>query len=112
MTAKNNAGMSRSARVFSVFGPVPAGVVKPSIKTVFYVLAGLMLSASTASAQQAYAMEFNQGNNLFGSVNLMNGSFIQLGSVGEALYNDIAAAPDGTLYGIINSSSLVTINPD
>jgi hypothetical protein len=55
-------------------------------------------------------MEFNQSNNLFGIVNLLDGSFTQLGSEGGTLYNDIAAAPDGTLYGIINSSSLVTIN--
>jgi hypothetical protein len=88
---KNIAGTFRNARVF-------------------YILAGLMLSASAASAQQAYAMEFNQGNNLFGSVNLLNGSFTQLGSEGGTLYNDIAAAPDGTLYGIIDSASLVTIN--
>jgi hypothetical protein len=92
MTTKNNsAGTLRNARMF-------------------YILAALMLSASAASAQQAYAMEFNQGNNLFGSVNLLNGSFTQLGSEGGTLFNDIAAAPDGTLYGIINSSSLVTLN--
>jgi hypothetical protein len=110
MTTKNNAGMFRNTRTFSVFGLAPAGVIKPSIKSALCILAGLMLSASAASAQQAYAMEFNQGNNLFGTVNLINGSFTQLGSVGGTLYNDISAAPDGTLYGIINSSSLVTIN--
>jgi hypothetical protein len=91
MTIKNNAGILRDARMFCI-------------------LAALMLCASAASAQQAYAMEFNQGNNLFGSVNLLNGSFTQLGSEGGTLFNDIAAAPDGTLYGIINSSSLVTLN--
>ena len=92
MTTKNNvAGILRSARTFCV-------------------LAGWMLSTPIASAQQAYAMEFNQGNNLFGSVNLLNGSFTQLGSEGGTLFNDIAAAPDGTLYGIVNSSSLVTLN--
>ena len=92
MNTKNNeAGILRNARTICI-------------------LAGLMLSASAASAQQAYAMEFNQGNNLFGSVNLLNGSFTQLGSEGGTLFNDIAAAPNGTLYGIINSSSLVTLN--
>jgi hypothetical protein len=91
MTNKNTAGTFKKAKVFCI-------------------LAGLMLSASAASAQQAYAMEFNQGNNLFGTVNLLDGSFIQLGSEGGTLYNDIAAGPYGTLYGIINSSSLVTIN--
>ena len=91
MTTKNNAGTFLNAQAFCI-------------------LAGLMLSASAATAQQAYAMEFNQGNNLFGTVNLLDGSFAQLGSEGGTLYNDIAAGPDGTLYGIINSSSLVTIN--
>src|ERR1019366_8504980 len=108
--AKNNAGTFRGARAFSAFGLAPAGVIKSSVKTALCILAGLMLSASAASAQQAYAMEFNQGSNFFGTVNLLNGSFTQLGSVGGTLFNDIAAAPDGTLYGIINSSSLVTIN--
>lgn len=93
MTTKNNAGTFLKANGFCL-------------------LAGLMLSASAASAQQAYAMEFNQGNNLFGTVNLLDGSFTQLGSEGGTLYNDIAAGPAGTLYGIINSSSLVTINPN
>ena len=91
MTTKNNGGTFLNAKAFCL-------------------LAGLMLSASAASAQQAYAMEFNQGNNLFGTVNLLDGSFTQLGSEGGTLYNDIAAGTDGTLYGIINSSSLVTIN--
>jgi hypothetical protein len=88
----------------------PAGMIKSSIKTALCILAGLMLFTSNSSAQFAYAMEFNQGNNLFGSVNLLNGSFTQVGNEGGTLFNDIAAAPDGTLYGIINSSSLVTIN--
>jgi len=72
--------------------------------------AGLMLSVPVASAQQAYAMEFDQADNLFGTVNLVNGSFTVLGDEGGTLYNDIAAAPDGTLYGIVNSTSLVTLN--
>jgi hypothetical protein len=95
MTSKNNAGSFVNTRVFSVFG---------------LVLAGWMLSTPIASAQQVYAMEFNQANNLFGTVNLVNGSFTQLGSEGGTLFNDIAAAPNGTLYGIVNSSSLVTLN--
>jgi hypothetical protein len=106
MTAKDNAETFKNALPLSVFGLVRDGV----IKTAFCILTGLMLSASTASAQVAYAMEFNQGNNLFGTVNLLNGNFTQLGSESGTLFNDIAAAPDGTLYGIINSSSLVTIS--
>jgi len=72
--------------------------------------AGVILHASIASAQLTYAMEFNQSDNQFGTVNLLNGAFTPLGDVGGALFNDIAAAPDGTLYGIVNSSSLVTLN--
>lgn len=80
-------------------------------KTVFSTLAGLMLFASTSSfGQQAYALEFNQGNNLFGVINLLTGGFTQLGSEGASLFNDIAAAPNGRLYGIVNSTSLVTVN--
>ena len=78
MTAKNNAEIFRGAPEFSVFGLALAGI----IKTAFCILAGLMLSVPAASAQEAYAMEFNQGNNLFGSVNLTNGNFTELGSEG------------------------------
>lgn len=81
------------------------------LKAALTALAGLMLSAATtASSQLAYAMEFNQGNNRFGTIDLLTGSFTQLGSEGGTLFNDIAAAPDGTLYGIINLTSLVTLN--
>ena len=70
----------------------------------------MWFAAIPAVAQLAYAMEFNQGNNRFGSINLLTGAFTQLGSEGSTLFNDIAAASDGTLYGIINTTSLVTIN--
>jgi hypothetical protein len=110
MTAENNsAGTFPNARTSSIFRRVSAGIIQPSTGAVLF-LAGWMLFPSVVAAQQAYAMEFNQGNNLFGRVNLMNGSFTQLGSEGGTLFNDIAAAPDGTLYGIVNSSSLVTLN--
>ena len=75
------------------------------------LLASLMLFSGTAAfSQLAYAMEFNQGNNRFGTINLLNGNFTQLGSEGGTLFNDIAAAPDGTLYGIVSTTSLVTLN--
>jgi hypothetical protein len=77
---------------------------------VYGLAAGLALCASTASAQQAYSMEFNQSQNLFGLVNLLDGSFTTLGNEGGTLFNDIAASSDGTLYGIVNSASLVTLN--
>ncbi len=75
------------------------------------VLAALSWFAGvSADGQLAYAMEFNQGNNRFGTINLLDGGFTQLGSEGGTLFNDIAAAPDGTLYGIVNTTSLVTLN--
>ena len=99
----------RRVRVHSVYPSVR--VVRPLLKAAFCMLAGLMMSATTTVfAQQAYAMQFNQGNNLFGIINLLNGGFTQLGSEGSTLFNDIAASPDGTLYGIVNSTSLVTLN--
>jgi hypothetical protein len=74
-------------------------------------LAGLMFFTSTSAfGQQAYALEFNQANNRFGIINLLTGSFTQLGTEGGILFNDIAAAPNGALYGIINSASFVTLN--
>jgi hypothetical protein len=81
-------------------------------KTVGSALAGfIMLCVCTpARAQEAYALEFNQSDNLFGTINLLNGDFTELGDEGSTLFNDIAAAPDGTLYGIANSASLVTMN--
>jgi len=59
----------------------------------------------------AYALEFNQSDNLFGSINLANGSFTEIADEGATLFNDIAAAPDGTLYAIDNSASLITLSP-
>lgn len=70
----------------------------------------ISFTAPTAFGQWAYAMEFNQGNNRFGTINLLDGSFTQLGSEGGTLFNDIAAAPDGNLYGIVSTTSLVTLN--
>jgi hypothetical protein len=88
-----------------------AHLVGPSLGAVFCMLAGLILFISTtAFGQQAYAVEFNQGNNLFGIINLLNGGFTQLGSEGSTLFNDVAASPNGNLYGIVNSTSLVTLN--
>jgi len=81
-------------------------------RAVAAMLAGLMTFAAVpAFGQLAYAMEFNQGNNRFGSLNLLTGGFTPLGSEGGTLFNDIAAAPGGPLYGIVNTTSLVTLNP-
>jgi hypothetical protein len=86
---------------------VGAGLVA---KALICLAAGLIFLPAVSSAQQAYAMEFNQSDNLFGTVNLVNGTFTALGDEGSTLFNDIAAASDGTLYGIVNSTSLVTVN--
>jgi len=88
-----------------------ARLVETTFRTLVCISAALMLFASNpASGQTAYAMQFNQANNSFGTVNLLTGSFTQLGSEGSTLFNDIAASPNGNLYGIINTASLVTLN--
>jgi hypothetical protein len=89
----------------------PAHLIRRWFKVALAALAGLMFFTSTSAfGQQVYALEFNQANNLFGTINLVTGSFTQLGSEGGTLFNDIAAAPDGALYGIINTTSFVTLN--
>jgi len=41
----------------------------------------------------------------------MNGNFTEIADLGSTLYNDIAYAPDGTLYGLANNgASLVTFD--
>ena len=89
----------------------PAHLVRRWFKAALAALAGLMFFTSTSAfGQQVYALEFNQANNLFGTINLLTGSFTQLGSEGGTLFNDVAAAPNGALYGIINTTSFVTLN--
>jgi len=61
-------------------------------------------------ADEVFAAEFNQGNNRFGTINLNTGNFTQLGSYGGTIINDIAYDPNGSLYGIENSTTLVTFN--
>jgi hypothetical protein len=91
-------------------GP-PTHGIRRWLKVASAALAGSMLFTSiSALGQEAYAMEFYQANNRFGIVNLLTGSFTELGSEGGTLFNDIAAAPSGALYGIINSTSFVTLN--
>ena len=73
------------------------------------LVAGLAMSARAQN--DVYAVEFNTGNNGFGTINLMNGTFTEIADLGGGLYNDIAYAPDGTLFGIANNgSSLVTFD--
>jgi hypothetical protein len=85
--------------------------IPPRIRAALVTLAALMLNAATpVFGQLSYAMQFNQGNNSFGTIDLLTGSFTQLGSVGGTLFNDIAGSPNGNLYGIVNTTSLVTVN--
>jgi hypothetical protein len=89
----------------------PAHSIRRWFKVALAALAGLMLFTSTSAfGQQSYALEFNQSNNRFGTINLLTGGFTQLGTEGGTLFNDIAASPNGNLYGIINTASLVTVN--
>ena len=69
--------------------------------------------ATSARAQSSlvYAAEYNQPTNRFGTINLLNGNFTMIASIGNALINDIAYCPtNGVVYGISNSTTLVTFN--
>ena len=75
------------------------------------LLAAGSLALSARAQNDVYAVEFNTGDNGFGIINLMNGTFTQISDLGSTLYNDIAYAPDGTLYGLANNgASLVTFD--
>ena len=67
---------------------------------IFFVVGALLVAGSLAMSARAqndvYAVEFNTGDNGFGIINLMNGTFTQISDLGSTLYNDIAYAPDGT----------------
>src|ERR1700690_2317937 len=87
-------------------------------KSWIWFLVGAALAVSDlsmparAQSNLAYAVEFNTSNNRFGTINLMNGSFTEIASLGSTVYNDIAYAPDGTLFGLANNgSSLVKFEP-
>jgi hypothetical protein len=75
-----------------------------------FVVAG-SLATSARAQNDVYAVEFNTGNNRFGIINLMNGNFTEIASLGSTLYNDIAYSPDGSLFGLANNgASLVTFD--
>ncbi len=80
------------------------------------ILGALLVADSLAPSAQAqsnvvYAAEYNQPTNHFGTINLLNGSFVKVASIGLAKINDIAYCPtNGVLYGISNSTALVTFN--
>lgn len=76
------------------------------------IVAAGSLAMSARAQNDVYAVEFNQANNLFGTIDLLTGDFTQIASLGSTLYNDIAYCPiDGTLYGIQNNGAeLVTFD--
>jgi len=80
-------------------------------KAVLGVLVAGSLAMSARAQNNVYAVEFNTGDNGFGIINLMNGDFTEISDLGSTLYNDIAYAPDGTLYGLANNGAfLVTFD--
>lgn len=83
---------------------------------IWAILSGLLLAAClvTSPAAQSsivYAVEYNQPTNRFGTIDLLNGTFTKIAPLGTAKINDIAYCPtNGMLYGISNTSVLVTFN--
>jgi pimeloyl-ACP methyl ester carboxylesterase len=81
-----------------------------------FLVGALLATVSLAVSARAqnnlvYAVEFNQSNNRFGTIDLWNGNFTQISSIGSMLINDIAYCPtNGILYGIYNTTALVTFN--
>src|SRR5579862_2129259 len=80
------------------------------------ILGALLVADSLAPSARAqsnvvYAAEYNQSTNHFGTINLLNGNFTRIASIGSVKINDIAYCPtNGVLYGISNSTALVTFN--
>jgi hypothetical protein len=84
-------------------------MLKEINKAMLGVLAAGGLVLSARAQNDVYAVEF-LGNNRFGTINLMNGTFTEISSL-SGTYNDIAYAPDGSLFGLYNNgASLVTFN--
>jgi hypothetical protein len=84
-------------------------MLKEINKAMLGVLAAGGLVLSARAQNDVYAVEF-LGNNRFGTINLMNGTFTEISSL-SGTYNDIAYAPDGSLFGLYNNgASLVTFD--
>ena len=67
--------------------------------------------SARAQSNVVYAVEYNQSTNRFGTIDLLSGNFTRIASIGSAMINDIAYCPtNGTLYGISNTTALVTFN--
>jgi hypothetical protein len=86
---------------------------KSMMRFLFGALLATISLAMSARAQSnvVYAVEFNQSNNRFGTIDLWNGNFNLITNIGGTLINDLAYCPtNGMLYGIVNSTTLVTFN--
>jgi hypothetical protein len=73
--------------------------------------AGSLAMSAQAQSNVVYAVEYNQSTNRFGTIDLLNGNFTRVSSIGTTMINDIAYCPtNGILYGISNTTALVTFN--
>jgi len=85
--------------------------MKKSLMLILFVAGILLTTSAWAQSNLVYAAEYNQSTNLFGTINLVSGSFTKISSFGTALINDIAYCPtNGMVYAISNSTALVTFN--
>jgi hypothetical protein len=86
---------------------------KKITKATLILLAAGCLVLSARAQDDVYAAEFNQTDNLFGTLDLLTGNFTEISDLGGTIYNDIAYNPlNGTLYAIQgNCANLVTIDP-
>jgi len=75
----------------------------------FVVLTSCLLTRGTVHASPiVFGVTFST-NGEAGFIGIATGSFAGVGTVGPEI-NDVAFAPNGTLYGIANQNELVTIN--
>ena len=84
---------------------------KVSKALLLFAAAGDFSLPVQAQSNIVFAAEYNQSTNRFGTINLLNGIFTRISTIGPSVINDIAYCPtNGALYGISNSTALVTFN--
>ena len=72
---------------------------------------GLGQTVQAQTSNVVYGAEYNLTTNRFGTINLLNGVFTQMSSLGSMVVNDVAYCPtNGKLYGISNSTALISFN--
>jgi len=104
----------KTSSIRSFLGGIPNFMSQGIAKVLLSILAAgsLAVTVHAQTSNNVYAVEFNMGDNLFGTVDPLTGNFTAITSLGSTLYNDIAYCPtDGTLYGIQNETELVTFDP-